>query len=119
MRWRDSSSLEQRISTTGLRDLGGLLNHGCSDGFSFAGVIFFFNSACCSGVSTSFSLDNVPSWSSFIFALFCSSLSEVSATKAWCLVLASARMSLTFALWSSVRFKLSSAACSLSRRDLN
>src|SRR5947207_6627466 len=78
----------------------GLSGHGCSDGFSFAGVIFFFSSACCSGVSTSFSLAAMASWSSFIFALFCSSLSEVSETTAWRLVLASARMSLTFAFRS-------------------
>src|SRR5437867_6451005 len=50
-------------------------------------------------------------WSSFIFAFFCSSLSEASLDTACFFVFASAKISFTFAFWSSVRFKLSTAAC--------
>jgi len=56
----------------------GFLHYGCAGGFAFAASILLFNSVCCSGVSTSFSLAIVALWSSFIFAFFCSSLSEVS-----------------------------------------
>jgi len=58
-----------------------------------------------------FTLANVSACNSFIFAFFWSSLSEVSLNTVWRLALASAKIS--FAFWSSVRFKLSTAACSL------
>src|SRR5437016_2951875 len=87
------------------------LHHGCDCDFAFAASILVFNSVCWSGVRTSLSLAIVALWSSFIFAFFCSSLSEASLDTACFFVFASAKISFTFAFWSSVRFKLSTAAC--------